>query len=213
MRAVKNYEPLLGIAVTSTKFQGVSTLSELHHKFGLERPSKLERRTQAELKNDPEMLQKSKRLRDAVQRRFNKPRMERAGRYADYIEQVENGAQGSWRHACDHGLCRLRERPVRHATMKGSKISRGTPLIVIDGETQTEARFLLAEDDRLPESFDWPVAVTVYHGVSEEFARADPSRLQSLRPSGHRAADLQVQLEGADHQGRSSRLGQVRHQA
>ena len=170
MRAVKNYEPLLGTSVTSTKFQGVSTLSELHHKFGLERPSKLERRTQAELKNDPEMVQKSKRLRDAVQRRFNKQRMERAGRYADYIEQVENGARvpGGTPAITIYADCGS---VPFDSDDEGLKISRGTPMIVIDGETQTEARFLLAEDDRLPESIDWPVAVTVYHGVSEEFAR------------------------------------------
>jgi hypothetical protein len=41
-------------------------------------------------------------------------------------------------------------------------------LINVDGETQTEARFILR--DRLPESGNWSLNAQIYHGISEQHA-------------------------------------------
>ena len=171
--SVKSSSTINGFSVTSRKFQGVSTLNQLRQ-YGLERPSMLEKRTTKELASDGAAISDSKALRDRVQRRFGKPRLDRAERYSSYIEQTEGEAlamggspavtlfastpfdTGEGMGYASDGWCDL-------------QVPYGTTLVAIDGETQTEARFILAE--RLPESAEWPVAITVYHGVSEDFAR------------------------------------------
>ncbi len=159
--------PLKGISVSATKFQGVTTLNQLES-FGLSRPSSLEHAKARDMKRDHK-LATAVSIREEIQRRFDKPRVNRARCFARYIESVDlDGKPGGtpaitlWvEHAMDSDQC------------GELLIPYGANIVVIDGETQTEARFMLRDDDDFActDSGDVPVAVTVYHDVSEEFAR------------------------------------------
>jgi len=154
---------MIGQVVSDVKFQGVSNLDELQD-FGLERPTLLEHTTFRALRKDKDGTA-AKELRESVQRRFDKKRMRRAEVYSAYIEMVErDGKEGGtpaitlW--SPDH---------LRFDEARGLEMPPLGMLIAIDGETQTEARFILR--DRLPETGLTDIAVTVYHGVSAEHAR------------------------------------------
>ena len=98
---------LLGAAITvgetSNEFIGVTTLGDLIM-FGLIRPSRNEKATVKDFKNDEDgrMLQSAHTVREQVQRRFDKNRMERAHKYANYIESLHNGAR-RW-HTANHSF-------------------------------------------------------------------------------------------------------------
>ena len=156
---------ITGVAVNNTKFVGVSTLNQLEN-YGLMRPSTVEDATVKEMKGDRRLRQAND-LREEVQRRFDAKRCRNAKAYGRYIEQVEIGGRPGgtppitlWCH----------DAKVEEG---GLLIPYGHPLVAIDGETQTEARYLLRDEDdfAIPETGNNPVAVVVYYGVDETFAR------------------------------------------
>lgn len=159
--------PLKGFPVSATKFQGVTTLNQLES-FGLARPSSLEHAKARDMKRDHK-LATAVSIREEIQRRFDRARINRARVFARYIENVDmRGQPGGcpaitlWiEHGMDSEQCYELLVPY------------GSNIVVIDGETQTEARFMLRDDTDFdfPDSGDVPIAITVYHDVSEEFAR------------------------------------------
>ena len=143
--------PLKGQAINDTKFVGVSSLNQLES-FGLARPSVLEHALVRDMKKDHK-LACGVTLRREIQRRMDKPRMVRARFYARYMEDVEiNGRAGGtppitlWVGHAEVGEC------------GDLIIPYGEPLIAIDGETQTEGRFMMRDDDEfsseIRENFD-----------------------------------------------------------
>jgi hypothetical protein len=154
-----------GVSVSDTKFVGMSTLNQLEA-YGLKRPSTVEDATKKDMKGD-RPLQMAHDLRDEVQRRFDAKRIKNALAYARYIEQVEIGGRPGgtppitlWCQRAELGD-------------GGLVIPYGHPLVAIDGETQSEARWILRdnEDFLKLESGDNPLAVVVFFGVDEVHAR------------------------------------------
>lgn len=150
---------LLGLAVSAYKFQGVSTLNQLED-YGLLRPSVAEKAA----KGTNGKITAAHALREDVNRSFDKQRRIRAENYSAYIENVEvNGHPGGTPAITLFNESQL---PI---TDDGILIPYSAVLAAIDGETQTEARYILRQ--RLPETGEQAVAITMYHGVSEAFAR------------------------------------------
>ncbi len=157
--------PVRGIEVSPVKFQGVTTLRQLEA-YGLWRPTRLEKAKASEVKAD-RRLREAVMLHEEIQRRFDARRARNARCYARYIEQVEcHGRAGAtppitlW---------------VDKALSDGDQliIPYGAVIIAIDGETQTEARWIMAEepDFNLPGTMDHLVAVTIFHDLKEGVAR------------------------------------------
>ena len=154
--------PLVGVRAGKTKFQGSSTLNQLQA-YGLCRPSLLQKTTSREAAYDPRLCE-AKSVREQVQRRFDALRTKRAESYSAYIEKVECLGQIGGTPAITLYLAASVDVSERVLL-----IPYNSTLVAIDGETQTEARFLLR--DRLKVTGDNPIAVTVYHDVTEECAQ------------------------------------------
>jgi hypothetical protein len=198
---IQNGKPMAGIHVNDKKFQGVTSLDQLED-YGLSRPSRLENAKVKERKDDKK-LSDSCSLRDAIQRRFDKKRIVRAEAYAAYIKAVEYGGQFGGTPPITLYL----------STARGLEadclvVPYGAVLLAIDGETQTEARFLLREE--VPDSGSLHVAVTVYHDCTEEFAKqilhdynryASPVRekeLMTINPEGPLTRVARQAIESAE---------------
>jgi hypothetical protein len=107
---------------------------------------------------------RSKAVRDSAQRRFDSARRKRADVYSVYIEAVECGSQIGGTPAITIWL------PDAVAvTDDALVVPYNACMVAIDGETQTEARFLLRQ--RKDGTGDNPFAVTIYHGITEEHAQ------------------------------------------
>jgi hypothetical protein len=150
---------LQGFAVSSNKIQGVTTLKQIEA-FGLKRPTEIDK---ANKSMDDKAL-KSHNLHAVTNRSFDKPRMDNAGDYSGYIEAVETGKRIGGTPAIT-----LYHPATLDITDNGVLVPYGSVLVAIDGETQTEARFMLM--GRLEESGNWPIAYTLYHGISPEAAQ------------------------------------------
>ena len=132
--------------------------------YGLKRPSKVEKANQKEMKFD-DLLRSAHNVRAQVQRRFDSPRLKRAVAYAEYLQAIYTGERiGGYP-------------PITlYTPYKGQVSDDGRtlilpyniPLVNLDGETQTEARYLLLEADE--ESKGYEVPFILYHGISEEHA-------------------------------------------
>ena len=155
--------PLSGTFVSTGLCSVVSSLNQLEQ-YGLYRPTRNFYAKAKELVQD-DMFRQAHDLRETVQRRFDYSRRKRAVNYADYIEAVYTGTRLGGVPPitlfCPGDCVWTEERrelilPYRSA------------LVNIDGETQTEARFLLR--DRLPESGDWTLRAEVYHGITQRHA-------------------------------------------
>lgn len=154
---------LLGIPVSPTKFQGVSTLDQLED-FGLGRPSLIEHSKKADRASNLR-LDQAHELRAMIQRRFDAARMRRAEVYSRYIERIEF-------EDMDGGTPAITVfDPSDKAAVdeRGLIIPYNATLIPIDGETQAEAWFMLR--DRRPEAGCIPIAVTLYHSTTHSRAR------------------------------------------
>ncbi len=150
---------LVGHSVSSYKFQGVTTLAQIEA-YGLQRPTEIDKSKRGMSKQQ----QESHSLHNVINRTFDSKRKENAESYSGYIEAVEiHGRPGGTPAITLFNSEELEE------TDGGIVIPYGQVLVAIDGETQTEARFLLA--DRLPETRNNVIAVTLYHGISVEQAR------------------------------------------
>jgi len=154
-----------GVSVSNSKFVGVSTLNQLEN-YGLMRPSTVEDATAKEMRGDRRLKQANE-LREEVQRRFDAKRCKNAVAYARYIEQVEVGGRAGGTPPITL-WCERAE-----MSTEGLVIPYGHPLVAVDGETQSEARYILRDEDDFakPETGNTPVAVVVYFGVDETYAR------------------------------------------
>lgn len=150
---------LRGISVTANKFQGVTTLNQITD-YGLDKPSSVEK---AKAKSSSARVLDAKKMHDNVQRRFDAKRTRRAEVFRGYIENVE--ANG---HIGGTPAITLWNPNILTVVDEGIVIPYGAVIVAIDGETQTEARYLLRDD--LPETGNNPIAITMYHGIS--FAHA-----------------------------------------
>jgi len=158
-RVSGNFIP--GVPISDSCFVGVVSLDELIQ-YGLSRPSAIEDAKAKELRRDPALAQAHE-LREAVQRRFDRPRRRRAVTYAGYIDGLASGnllggvppitLYCSQPGFIDDG---------------GLKLPLNSILIAIDGETQTEARLQRRDHDRA--TGEESLAVMIYHGISAEHA-------------------------------------------
>ena len=154
---------LIGFPVTDNQFIGISTLDELETN-GLKRPTTVEDSKVKERKGDSK-LQAAHEVRDQVQRRFDSLRRRRSNAFAHYLDEVRSGQRmGS-------------TAPITLYTPHQGEIDDETgdlvldhaaPLVNVDGETQTEARFILREADA--ETGGDPVAFVLYHGIDARYA-------------------------------------------
>lgn len=154
-----------GVQVTSTKMQGVSSLDQLEA-YGLIRPTKIENLTKRDARDNPADAS-AKRLRENVQRPFDKMRKDNAQLYAEYLKK--SGEQGELGGV---PAITLFVPPEANAAIfeNGVLIPYNQAIVALDGETQTEARFIL-RDNMLPESGTWPLAITFYVGISYDQAK------------------------------------------
>lgn len=152
---------LKGFAVTDHKFQGVTTLNQIED-YGLIRPTHAASAT----KSAEPRVRLASELHKEHQRRWIKARKIRAQNYADYIFSVEanNNIGGT------PAITLFHEVQCEHDnTEAGILIPYNSALVAIDGETQTEARYILRENQ--PKTGGFPIAVTLYHGISGDSAR------------------------------------------
>ncbi|MFN2201989.1 MAG: hypothetical protein ACK2UO_12330 [Caldilineaceae bacterium] len=149
---------LVGHPVLPYKFQGITTLAQIEA-FGLIRPTLIDRN----LKSHNQQQSAAHELHDVTNRKFDKARLDNAQDYSGYIEAVEC-------HDREGGTPAITIYHREHLddTDNGVVVPYGAALVAIDGETQTEARYILAE--RSPETKNNPIAITVYHGISVEAA-------------------------------------------
>jgi hypothetical protein len=179
-----------GIALEENIFMGHLPLNALIH-YGLKRPSLVEKATKKDLQSDPHLLAAFN-VRSQVQRRFDAARKKRAIAFSDYLLQLHTGE-------------RIGGYPVitLYSPETGDLIDDGrtlilkysAPLVNLDGETQTEARFIMLGEEE--DSGDRPVGFLLYHGITEEHAGvimhdlnfyAKPvaeQRISILNTSGH----------------------------
>ena len=151
-----------GVSVGPTKFVGVASLNQLEN-AGLSRPTAAQ--TAGKGASSKEL--KSRDLREDLNRTFDKARRLRADRYSFYIEGVECGNQDGGTPPIT--LYAPDTRTALSSDESALIVPYNSGITAIDGETQTEARFILR--DRLPETGDTLVSVVVYYGISEAQAR------------------------------------------
>lgn len=150
-----------GVSISDYQFLGVLSLDEAIQ-YGLSRPSVLEDAKARELKRDPDLFD-SHEVRRAVQRRFDAARRKRAASYAVYLDGLAAGTilggVPPLTLYCDSDAA---------AAEGGLLLRLNSKLVAIDGETQTEARFIRRGND--PDTAREAMAVTLYHGISPEHA-------------------------------------------
>ena len=151
------------IAVNSHKFQTVMSLNQMEA-FGLGRPSTIDSATLKAQAAD-QKLESAATLRNEIQRRFNAARKTRAELYSAHLHFVEVQENDGGSPAI---TIYVPETCAQNADGE-YVIPYGTSLLAIDGETQTEARFILRENH--PETGHTPIAVTVYHGITARNAK------------------------------------------
>lgn len=149
------------LQVTDNIAIGVSTLDELET-YGLKRPTLVEDAKKKDLSGDT-ALAAAHVVREAVQRRFDSPRRKRAEAYGTYLAGLITGSV--------HGAvppitlyCPTSGAP----TDGGLLLPHSSPLVTLDGETQTEARFALRETE--PASGEVSVMFVLYHGINQQHA-------------------------------------------
>lgn len=154
---------LSALKVSDNLCSVVSSLNELEQ-YGLVRPTKNASAKARELKDD-DLFARAHSLRETVQRRFDISRRRRAVEYREYIEKIMEGTRLGGvppitlycSNLCEYDLDRY-----------SLILPYRSVLVNTDGETQTEARFILRE--ALPESGDWNMSAEIYHGISEQHA-------------------------------------------
>jgi hypothetical protein len=131
--------------------------------IGLHRPSQIEKAKANDLR-DPK-LRIAHEVRSQVQRRFDSARLKRAQAYASYLEQLYSGTRTG-----GFPPITLFSPDLGEISADGTKLvlNYNAALVNLDGETQTEARFLLGEGAVSFGAF--PVPFILYHGISQEHA-------------------------------------------
>ena len=192
-----------GIRIAENLCSVATSLNQLEQ-YGLTRPTVNASAKAKDLKSD-DLFARAHNLREIVQRRFDKSRKERAEDYNEYIDAIMAGKRlggvppvtlfcsEPCEYLSDHKKLILPYRSV---------------LVNMDGETQTEARFILR--DRIPESGDWSMAAQIYHGITEQHASqilhdfnryAHPIKetvVAALNSEGHITKMIQTMLDEKD---------------
>lgn len=153
------------VIVSESQVAGVAPLVALAN-AGLVQPTKADNPRTTDLRQD-DLLRDVFELRRAVQRRFDKARLRRAKDYADYINGLFDGSVVG----AVPPITLYAERQCEvSASSTGTVIALPyhTPVVVLDGETQTEARFMLWK--QRPETGDMAVPFVLYHGIAVEHA-------------------------------------------
>jgi hypothetical protein len=159
---MKNYvapgKTLPGMAVTDNIAVGLTTLNQLQH-FGVKSPWHMAKTSRGKL--DP-TDQPFKDLREIIQRAWDVARSKRADLYCTYIDHLLSGTIVG-------GTPPITLYVDKQGTDADGEMSfpYTAAVIAIDGETQLEARYRLADKERKPDTADIPFAVTIYHGISE----------------------------------------------
>lgn len=149
---------LSGFSVSQNKFQGVTNLAQIEA-YGLIRPTQIDKVS----KGLSPQQQSAHELRAVTNRSFDKARIDNASDYSGYIEAVEvHGRPGGTPAITLFHQAQLTE------VDGGILIPYGAGIVAIDGETQTEARYILR--DRNMETAGNPFAITVYHGIPVDMA-------------------------------------------
>jgi|SRR5215469_686146 len=191
---------LPGIRIAENLCSIVTTLNQLED-YGLSRPTTNASAKAKDLKGN-DLFQRAHTLREIVQRRFDKSRRERSEDYALYVEQI----MSTERLGGVPPVTLFCSEPCQYVEETNSLyLPYRSVLVNIDGETQTEARFILR--DRIPESGDWSLSAQIYHGISETHASqilhdfnryAHPikeSVVAALNSEGHITKMIQALLE------------------
>ena len=153
---------ITGVSINPTCFVAGSSVSELAA-LGMNRPSC--HPTIRELKNLPHNQRKSAILRAEVQRGMTTERIRNAMAYARYIRGVATGSIVGGTPAVTLFIdspCTVKDGALQ--------IPYGAAVIAIDGETQLEARFMLAEDGG-DDSADWKFPVHIFHSCDHSVAK------------------------------------------
>jgi hypothetical protein len=156
--------PIRALPVSAEKLMAVTSLAELQN-AGFRDPAELESLKKQEIKADPK-VGKAKEVRALVQRRFDSKRKARAAAYSIYIERCYAGEISGDTPPINIWVPAAGGYDAENAALV---IPYGTHLIAIDGETQSHARFLLA--DRKPETMNLPIAVVFHNGITAEEAK------------------------------------------
>jgi hypothetical protein len=164
MRKQHDGKHLLGFAVSDNMFIGISTLDELET-LGLKRPTMIEDSKVKERKSDHK-LGMAHDVREQVQRRFDVPRRRRAGAYAKYLGEVAGGARFG---SAPPVTLFTPFQGVVDDDSGDLVLEHVAPLVNLDGETQTEARFVLREEKPDTGSI-LPVSYVLHHGISAAHA-------------------------------------------
>ena len=155
--------PLEAIRTSEYLCSAVTSLNQLEN-YGLVRPTTNASARAKELKNDDQLAQ-AHNLRETVQRRFDKSRRERAKSYSAYLDQIMLSERLGGVPPITLYCSSKCEYDNESKTLF---LPYRVTLINVDGETQTEARFMLR--DRTPVSGDWSLSAQIYHGITEAHA-------------------------------------------
>jgi hypothetical protein len=154
---------LIGFPVTDSQFIGISTLDELETN-GLKRPTTVEDSKVKDRKGDSK-LQAAHEVREQVQRRFDSLRRRRSHAFAGYLNELRQGL----RMGSTAPLTLYTPHQGEIDEESGDLVlDHAAPLVNVDGETQTEARFILRETDA--DTGADPVAFVLHHGIDARYA-------------------------------------------
>jgi len=158
---------LAGVSLGPNCFFGVSTLNELET-YGLKRPTALEDAKVKEMKIDPR-LRAAHNVRSEVQRRFDAARRKRSHAFANYLSRLysEKGL-GAFAPVTLYSPFEGTLEQLDGVDNAELMLEHTSPLVNLDGETQTEARFILREAS--PESGEFPIMFVLYHGIPDRHA-------------------------------------------
>ena len=139
------------------QFQGFATLDQLE-RIGFLQPSLLAKSKLKDIEQNDPRAAKNKMLRDGVQRPFDTERHRNAVKFRGFLTQTEV--------MCEMGNVPAITLliPEVYAHEDGIVVPYSSPVIAVDGETQSEARFMLR--DQYPETGSDLIKITVYANVS-----------------------------------------------
>lgn len=179
------------ISASATEVIGVSTLNQLSHQFGLLNPMAVDSLSLSGLKKADEDEKRVYNLREEIQRAFNKTRRDNVESYKTYINELHNG---NIRGAVPNITLYTNASASYDKESGELRIPYGAPLIAIDGETQTAARFRLMSENSdtgsIPVKFnihyniDIDAAKKIVHDLNHEGAKIKESEIASLNVDG-----------------------------
>ena len=132
-------------------FLGITTLNEIEA-AGRRRPTDVEHASAKE-RDANTGLEAAYDLRKTIQRRFDKARGRRAEAYANYLwDLIKGNSLGGFPPVTLYSL-----RPGTGGLLPGDalRLPLRNAIVAIDGETQTEARFILRDRDEDVIRFRW----------------------------------------------------------